>query len=104
MPTKTRSTPPPSRRSFIVTAGTALSAPLAAAAAMVPASPVVDVDDPKARLARLEAVEAIRALNQSYVRSVNAGEREALAALFADPTAAALDPAVRGVTMDPASG
>ena len=101
MPTDTRSTPHRSRRSFIVTAGTAFSAPIAAAAATLPVSPAVEVDDPSARLARLEAVEAIRALNQKYARAVNAGERDALAALFADPAAAALDPAVRGLAVDP---
>ena len=104
MPTQSRSTRPSSRRSFIVTAGTALSAPIAVAAATLPASPAVDLDDPSARLARLEAMAAIRALNQQYARSVNVGERDALAGLFADPSAAAIDPAIRSLVVDSAAG
>ena len=88
------------RRSFIVTAGTALSAPIAAAAA-VPGTPDADAGDPAARLQRLEALEAIRGLNDTYGRLVTAGDRDAAAALFVDPATAALDPAVRGLLVDP---
>ena len=61
------------RRSFIQSAGAALSVPLAAAAATVPVSAAGD-GDPLARLARLEDLDAIRALNQEYARRVHAGE------------------------------
>jgi hypothetical protein len=60
------------RRSFIQTAGAALSVPLAAAAANVPVS--AGGDPLHARLARLEDLDAIRALNREYARQVNAGE------------------------------
>ena len=90
-----------SRRSFIATAGTALSAPIAAAAATLPTTVAVDVNDPRTRVERLEAVESIRGLNQAYARHVKAGERDAAAALFDDPAADTLDAAVRGVAIDP---
>ena len=63
------------RRSFIQTAGAALSAPLAAAAATVPVN-ATDSDPLNARLAHLEDLDAIRALNREYARQVNAGERD----------------------------
>ena len=106
MPTKTRSTQPArraSRRHFIVTAGTALSAPIAAAASTLPTSAPVDLDNPVARLARLEAVEAIRDLNQRYARALTAGEPDALVALFTEWRAATVDSGIRGVAVDPAA-
>lgn len=70
MTTKVAST----RRSFIRTTGAAISAPLAAAAVVVPAR-VETAGDPLAdRLARLEDVNAIRALNQAFARQVSARE------------------------------
>jgi hypothetical protein len=69
------------RRSFIRTTGAALSVPLAAVAATVPASAVVGDDPLMARLGMLEDVNAIRALNQAYARQVNAGADEASAAM-----------------------
>lgn len=92
-------TPGSTRRSFIRTAGAALSVPLASAAV---AAPAAAGDDPlKARLARLEDLEQIRALHQAYARHVNAGRHEAAAALFAEPAGAALDADVRSIAPDP---
>jgi SnoaL-like protein len=70
------------RRSFIQTAGAALSAPLAVAAATVPASAVPVVDDANLRLAYLEDLQAIRALNQEFARHY-------------------ANPGIRGITPDP---
>jgi hypothetical protein len=95
MTTTTRST----RRSFIQTAGAALSVPLTAAAATVPVNAKVG-DSSNARLALLEDLNAIRALNQEYARHVNAGDQKAIATLFADASDAQLDPDVRGVAPD----
>jgi hypothetical protein len=78
------------RRLFL--AGAALSAPLAAAGAASASGGAAD--DLKARLAALEDVGAIRALNAAYLRGVNARVRDEVAALFADPAQAALDPHV----------
>jgi SnoaL-like domain len=95
----TRST----RRKFIGTAGVALSAPIAAAAATVPAvvrrSERGD-DSVEARLARLEDIEAIRALNHAYAKHVNDGARDAVVALFADPSSAAIETGLLAVTTD----
>ena len=66
------------RRSFIQTTGAALSLPLTAVAATVPAAAADDGDPLAARLARLEDLEAIRALNQAFTRQVSAGQAEAL--------------------------
>jgi hypothetical protein len=98
MTTTTAST----RRSFIRTAGTALSVPLAVVAANAPAlaSAVDDGDAVKGRLAMLEDMSAIRALNQAYARHVNAGAREEVAALFSDPSDAWIDAGIRGVAAD----
>ena len=85
------------RRSFIQTAGAALSVPLAAAAASVPASAVDDADPTQARL---EDAEAIRALNREYARRVNAGDPDARAMLFTDTSGARFDADVRGVVPD----
>jgi hypothetical protein len=63
------------RRSFIQTAGAALSVPLAAAAATVSVSAEGDLLN--ARIARLEDLDAIRSLNLEYARQVNAGEIDA---------------------------
>ena len=64
-----RTTSSSTRRSFLQTAGSALSVPLAAAAASVPVRAAGDGDSPNARLARLEDLEAIRALNLEFARS-----------------------------------
>lgn len=60
------------RRSFIQTAGAALSAPLAVAAATVPSSAAPAGDDPNARLAYLEDLDAIRTLNHEFATHLNA--------------------------------
>ena len=39
----------------------------------------------------LDDVNAIRAVNQAYARHINAGAREEIAALFADPSDAQID-------------
>jgi hypothetical protein len=75
------------RRSFIRTTGAALSVPLAAAAAAVPAGAVADSDPLLARLAMLEDVNAIRALNHAFARQVNAGEVDGMG----------IDPSIRNV-------
>jgi hypothetical protein len=85
------------RRSFIQTAGAALSAPLAVAAASVPAAAAPVERDPNARLTYLEDLNAIRALNQQFARHMNAGAIEAVGALFADPRDAQLDAELRGI-------
>ena len=74
MTTKARST----RRSFIRKTGVVLSAPMAAAAAVVPAHAESPADSLADRLARLEDVNAIRALNQAFARQVSAGEAQPL--------------------------
>jgi hypothetical protein len=74
MTTKAQST----RRSFIRKTGVALSAPLAAAAAVVPSHADAPGDSLADRLARLEDVSAIRALNQALARQVSAGEAKTL--------------------------
>jgi hypothetical protein len=88
------------RRSFIRTAGAALSGSVAGAVAVAP-QPVDAAfapDDAAARLARLEDLHAIRELNQSYSRHVNARQFDELASLFAHPADVGLDPAVCGMT------
>jgi len=77
-----------SRRSFIRKTGVALSAPLAAAAAVAPVRAEVPGDSLAEQLARLEDVNAVRALNQAFARQVNAGDAEALG----------LDPSIRNVS------
>lgn len=74
----------PTRRSFIQTAGAALSVPLAAAATQVPAQAADPLGPVEARLARLEDLDAIRALNQEYARNVNAGGHDIIAAMAPD--------------------
>jgi len=64
-------TPFSTRRTFIQTAGAALTVPLAAAA-MVPDAAAGPVDPLQARLARLEDLDAIRALNTEFARTVGA--------------------------------
>lgn len=76
------------RRSFLK-GGALLAAPIAAVA--VPAVVLAD-DGLKARVIRLEDEAAIRELHQSWLRQVNAGERDAL-----------LDDAVRRIAADHAS-
>jgi hypothetical protein len=84
----TRQTTP--RRRFIRTAGVALSAPLAAAA-VAQAAPVTGGDELRARLARLEDLAAIRALTRAWLRHLEAGDLEAAAPLFADPSRGAVE-------------
>jgi hypothetical protein len=79
-----------SRRSFIRTAGAALSVPLAAAAAVVPAAAAADADPVHTRLTRLEDANAIRALNQEFARQVSAGAAEAMG----------IDPSIRIVASE----
>jgi hypothetical protein len=79
--------PASTRRSFIRKTGAALSAPLAAAAVVVPARAGVRGDSLAGRLARLEDVNAIRALNQAFARQVSAGAAETLG----------IDPSIGGV-------
>ena len=90
-----------SRRSFIRTAGVALPASFAAVgagvASAVPLNAAAAGESLEARLARLQDENAIRALNQEYARHVNAGRRQALTSLFAEPAGAQLGPEVRGV-------
>ena len=85
------------RRSFIRTAGVAVSGPLAAAAAVAPVAASAGVDPSRARLDLLEDIGAIRALNQAYARHLNAGATTEIAALFADPSNAPLTPGVRSI-------
>jgi hypothetical protein len=73
-----RMKPQSTRRSFIRRTGVALSVPLAAAAAIVPAHADAPGDSLADRLARLEDVSAIRALNQAFARRVSAGEAQTL--------------------------
>jgi hypothetical protein len=77
--------PTRTRRTFLK-GGALLAAPIAAAS--VSAVALAD-DGSKARLGRLEEEAAIRKLHQSWLRRINAGERDAL-----------LDPAVRRITAD----
>ena len=67
---------PSTRRLFIRTTGAALSLPLVAVAATVPAAAADEGDPLAARLARLEDVDAIRALNQAFARQVSAGQAD----------------------------
>ncbi len=75
----------PTRRKFL-TGGALLAAPIAVAS--VSAVALAD-DGLKARVRRLEDDAAIRELHQSWLRRVNAGERDALS-----------DNAVRRITVD----
>ena len=85
------------RRSFIQTAGVAVSAPLAAVAATEPVRASTAGQSLAARLALLEDRDAIRALNEEYARLVNAGLRDSVAALFSDRSAVQLDPQISGL-------
>jgi hypothetical protein len=82
------------RRRFFRDAGGALAAPLAAAGAAASAG-AEDAPSLAARLAALEDLDAVRALTATFVQRLNAGRREELASLFADPMKATFDPAVR---------
>jgi hypothetical protein len=88
------------RRSFIQTAGVALSVPLAAAAASAPTSVGERGDPVAARLAWLEDRDAIRALNQEYARRTNGGALGDVASLFADPSQAPVESDIRGIAAD----
>jgi hypothetical protein len=90
------STKPVSTRRRFIGAGVALSAPLAATAALAGKQ---DEDAP-ARLAELEATNAVRALQREYARLVNAGARAQAAQLFATPAAAAIDARVSRLAAD----
>ena len=81
------------RRTFFGHAGAALAAPLAAGAAS--ARDTDGGSDLAARLATLEDAAAIRDLHDTYARLVNSAAHAELAALFADPARAAIDPGVR---------
>jgi hypothetical protein len=83
----------PTRRTFFGHAGAALAAPLAAGAAL--ARDTDDRGDLAARVAALEDAAAIRELQQTYTRLVCTGARAEVAALFADPARAAIDPGPR---------
>jgi hypothetical protein len=96
MTTTTAST----RRSFIQTAGAALSAPLAVAAASTPATAAPGVGDPSARLAYFEDLNAIRALNQEFAKHLNAGASDTLGELFADARDAKIDPGIQLIAPD----
>ena len=74
----------------------ALTAPLTASAAVT----ADRGDDLGARLAALEDAKAIRELQQTYARLLNAGERQQLAALFAEPARVRIDATVRNVLPD----
>jgi hypothetical protein len=89
------------RRRFFTKAGVALTAPLAFASAG--ASGNRNEDDAramKARLGELENANAIRELQRCYVKHVNGGAREAVAALFANPARASFDENIRGLSTD----
>jgi hypothetical protein len=88
------------RRSFIRAAGAALSVPLAAAATTVPVHATGEGDPLLARLARLEDVDAIRALNREFARRLNAGARDSLTALFAEPSSVDIHPEVHAVGLE----
>ncbi len=92
MGTKTTAT----RRNFFGRASAALVAPLAVTQAFA-AEPAGDLS---ARVMELEDVNAIRALQRTYARLVNADARGELAALFADPKTALVEPDVRTITGD----
>lgn len=89
------------RRSFIQSAGAALSAPVAVAATTLSVTAAASSDDSlEARLARLEDLQAIRLLNRRYANHVNAGDRAALATLFRDSSQTDLDPEIVGIAAD----
>jgi hypothetical protein len=99
------------RRRFFVGAGAAaLTAPIALGALAVGAAPVTveahddgrarEHDEIAARLAALEDANAIRELQRAYARHVGAGAHAAAARLFADPTRAQFDDAIRGVALE----
>jgi hypothetical protein len=92
MTTRTVST----RRHFFRDASTALAVPLVASTALAAAGAA----EATTRPAALEDVNAIRALQQAYARLVNAGAHADAAQLFADPSAALLDPNVRRLLAD----
>jgi hypothetical protein len=83
------------RRSFFCHAGAALAAPFAATAAFAGEH---GMPYAATRVAALEDAAAIRALQQRFARLVGTGKT--VAALFADPSRAALDTNVRSVIID----
>jgi hypothetical protein len=76
------------RRSFIRKTGAALSAPIAAAAAVVPLGATTAGESLADRLGRLEDENAIRGLMRTFARQVSAGEAQSLG----------IDPGIRDVT------
>lgn len=81
------------RRTFLQSAGSVLSVPLvvggAGGAALVSGRPE-ESDD----------LTALRELHQAYAQSINAGNAEAVAALFVDPSAARIESSIRNVSAD----
>lgn len=97
MKSKTVST----RRLFFGKAGAVLATPLAFAAAA--ASERTNKDrDALQRVAELEDASAIRELQRTYIEHVNAGDHEAVIALFADAARASIDDGV--CTLSAAAG
>jgi len=92
MTTADRST----RRSFLRTAGTALSVPLAGVAASVPAHAEQGAD-PQARLRHLEDERAIRALQQAYARHLNGDRADDGTVLFCESADVRLESGVCAV-------
>jgi hypothetical protein len=90
------------RRTFIRTAGAALSAPLAATA-VAQAAPGTGGDELRTRLARLEDLAAIRALTHAWLRHLAAGDPEAAAPLFAGPSRGAIEGLTAGARVERAS-
>jgi hypothetical protein len=90
------------RRRFLVSAGAALSAPVALAMTNEAAAATRDHEALETRLAALEDANAIRALQRAYARSLDAGSPAAAAELFADPSRVRFDTAIRGLSLDAA--
>jgi hypothetical protein len=84
--------PVSTRRRFFGSAGVALSAPLVLATAY--GSPTGADEAARARLSKLEDENAIRELNRTFAALVNARAYGEARALFADPSAARIDPSI----------
>jgi hypothetical protein len=91
-----------SRRLFVRSAG--LAAAAAAPAALASAAEAAQGDDVKARLQRLEDEKAVRALQQAWVKQVNARAWADAAKLFADPAKAKADPTLRSLAVEAGEG
>jgi hypothetical protein len=90
------------RRSFFWKAGAVLSAPVAAATTYASEAAVPDSGTLK-RLAQLEDEKAIRELQETLIRHVNAGARDAIHASCIDATAVQLDDGIRSLAPDSAA-